>query len=238
MRNRSRLSSQLEKKTKRNLVLSVLGIIAVIFLIFKLGIPLITNLGLFISNAKESQEATKKKSTVYIPTPILDPTYSATHSATVDISGRIPQKFTIKLYVNDTVVDKLTPENDNTFTFKGISLEKGTNTIQAKAENDEKKESDFSNVITIVYKNEKPNLTIDNPPDGKTFSKDENTAQVMGTTDTGNKVTVNGFWAIVNSEGTFSYNLPLQNGENTIKIIATDEAGNTAEMERKVTYNP
>ncbi len=196
-----------------------------------------TSVGLFISNAKDSQETAVKKETVYVTTPILDPTFTATHSATVDISGRIPQKLTVKLYVNDTLVDKITPSKDKTFTFKGVSLEKGTNTIQAKAENDDKKESDFSNTITIDYKNDKPKLTVENPSDGKTFSKDDNAALVTGTTDTGNKVTVNGFQAIVDSEGKFTYNLPLQGGENTIKITATDDAGNTTDMERKVTYN-
>lgn len=196
-----------------------------------------TSVGLFISNAKDSKDTAVQKDTVYVTTPILDPTYTATHSATVDISGRIPQKFTVKLYVNDTMVDKITPEKDKTFTFKGVSLEKGTNTIQAKAENADLKVSDFSNTITIDYKNDKPKLTVDNPSDGKTFSKDDNAAQVTGTTDAGNKVTVNGFWAIVDSEGKYSYNLPLQGGDNTIKITATDDAGNTTDMERKVTYN-
>lgn len=196
-----------------------------------------TSVGLFISNAKDSKDTAVQKDTVYVTTPILDPTYTATHSATVDISGRIPQKFTVKLYVNDTMVDKITPEKNKTFTFKGVSLEKGSNTIQARAENDDKKESDFSNTITIDYKNDKPKLTVDNPSDGKTFSKDDNAAQVTGTTDAGNKVTVNGFWAIVDSEGKYSYNLPLQGGDNTIKITATDDAGNTTDMERKVTYN-
>lgn len=196
-----------------------------------------TSVGLFISNAKDSKDTAVQKDTVYVTTPILDPTYTATHSATVDISGRIPQKFTVKLYVNDTMVDKITPEKDKTFTFKGVSLEKGTNTIQAKAENADLKVSDFSNTITIDYKNDKPKLTVDNPSDGKTFSKDDNAAQVTGTTDAENKVTVNGFWAIVDSEGKYSYNLPLQGGDNTIKITATDDAGNTTDMERKVTYN-
>lgn len=237
MRNRSRLSSQLEKRTKKSLILSILGILVVFFLLFKFGIPLMTNVGLFISNAKDSQEIATKKDTVYVTTPILDPTFSATHSATVDISGRIPQKFTVKLYVNDTMVDKITPERDKKFTFKSVALEKGTNIIQAKAENDDKKESDFSNTITIDYKNDKPKLTFENPTEGKTFSKDDNTAPVNGVTDVGNKVTVNGFQAIVDNEGKFSYNLSLQNGENTIKIIASDDAGNTTEMERKVTYN-
>lgn len=238
MRNRSRLSSRLERKTKKNLILSILGTVVIIFLLFKVGIPLIANVGLFISNIKDSQEVNTVKKEVFVAIPMLESTYTATHSATVDISGSIPQKLTVLLYVNDSLTDRITPEKDNAFTFKGVSLKKGTNTIKAKAENDDKKESDFSNTITIIYKNDKPNLTIDDPSDGKTFSKDENTAKVTGKTDQINKVTVNGFWAIVDSEGKYSYTLPLQNGENQIKVTSTDEAGNTIEIERKVTYNP
>ena len=48
---------------------------------------------------------------------------------------------------------------------------------------------------------------------------------------------MNEFWAIVDAGGNFSYTLPLQNGENTIKVVATDEAGNKTEYEVKVTYS-
>ena len=70
------------------------------------------------------------------------------------------------------------------------------------------------------------------------FEKDQSTVKVLGKTDPGVRVTVNGFWAVIDENNNFSYNLPLQNGENMIKIEAIDQAGNKTEKEIKVTYSP
>jgi bacillopeptidase F len=100
------------------------------------------------------------------------------------------------------------------------------------------KESEFSNVLTVAFKSAPPSLNLDSPSDGQSFSKDQNTATVKGVTDPDVKVTVNGFWAITDSQGNFSYDLPLQNGDNKITVIATDMAGNKNEKDIKVTYSP
>ena len=60
----------------------------------------------------------------------------------------------------------------------------------------------------------------------------------MGKTDSGVRITVNGFWAVIDENNNFSYSLPLQDGDNAIKVVAQDQAGNKAEKEIKVTYSP
>jgi len=42
----------------------------------------------------------------------------------------------------------------------------------------------------------------------------------------------------VKDDGSFTYNLRLNDGENTLTIIARDAAGNETKLERKVTYQP
>lgn len=238
MATRSRLSRRMENQTKKSLFITVVLVAVLIFLLVKFGIPFIANVGLFISNLRESNDPKPQNEAVFVPAPVLHPTVDATFSAQITIEGTVPQKNKIQLFVNGKEVEETEPEDNNTFTFKEISLKPGENTIQAKAVTNNKKESDFSNSITILHKKDKPKLSISSPDEGKTFSKDENSTKVTGETDPEVKVTVNGFWAIVDSEGKYSYNLSLQNGENTIKVVATDEAGNTTEVERKVTYNP
>ena len=110
-------------------------------------------------------------------------------------------------------------------------------TLKAKAAKGDK-ESDFSNELVVTYRNIPPSLSVDSPTDGQKFEKDQSTARVSGKTDSGVKITVNGFWAVIDENNSFSYNLPLQNGDNTIKIEAVDQAGNKAEKEIKVTYSP
>ena len=116
-------------------------------------------------------------------------------------------------------------------------MQTGDNKIKAKATKDDK-ESDFSNELDVTYRNSPPSLSLDSPTDGQKFEKDQNAAQVLGKTDSGIRITVNGFWAVIDENNNFSYNLPLQNGDNTIKIEAVDQAGNKTEKEIKVTYSP
>jgi hypothetical protein len=232
---RSRLSKRLEQKTKKNLALSVFGIIVIIVLVFKFGIPALANISLFLSGSQNKNE-TNIQNPSFIAPPVLDSFPEATSSADIIISGIASKKQTVDLYINDDLIDTLKAEDDGKFLFKE-TIKPGENTIKAKAIVDNK-ESDFSNIITTSYKSAPPSLTVSSPSNDQSFPKDQNVAEVKGTTDADVKVTVNGFWAITDDNGNYRYSLPLQNGENKIKVIATDIAGNKNELELKVTYSP
>lgn len=235
---RSRLARRLEQQSKRNLLISALGIFVVLFLLFKFGLPLLINFTLFISGFKNSQDTSSEKSVSFVSPPVLNPLPSATNSAEVTISGSAPQKQTVMLYLDGGLVGKMKVDKDANFLFENIELSKGTNTITAKAMDEKGNESENSDPITVLLKTDSPQLSIDSPSDGQSFAKDDKTAQVRGKTDSGVKVTVNNFWVIVDENGNFSYQLPLRDGENKIAVVAVDEAGNKAEMERKVNYSP
>ncbi|MEK7502097.1 MAG: hypothetical protein AAB609_01065 [Patescibacteria group bacterium] len=232
----SRLSRRLESQSRKNLFLSVLGIIVVLVLLVKFGIPLLVNFSLFLSGQNKSDESSKSTSTAYLSPPVLDQSANATNSAEFIITGTAVKDEEIDLYINDSLSDKKETGDNGNFSFK-VTLETGDNKIKAKARKDDK-ESDFSNELEISYKNEPPSLSVDSPTDGQKFEKDQNTAKVSGKTDSGVRITVNGFWAVIGENNNFSYNLPLQNGDNIIKIEALDQAGNKAEKEIKVTYSP
>ena len=223
----------MEQKTKKNLLLSVLGIILVILLVFKFGIPLLVNFSLFLSGS--GKEEAKIQDPSFIAPPILDSFPQATSSANIIISGVASENQTIDLYVNDYLIDKTKTKKDGRFSFDTI-IKPGENIIKTKAVV-KNKESEFSQPLTVSFKSAPPSLTLSSPSDGQSFSKDQNTVDVNGTTDTDVKITVNGFWAITDNDGDFSYRLPLKNGENKIKIEATDLAGNRTEKEIKVTYS-
>lgn len=233
---RSRLSRRMVEKSKKNLLLSILGIIIVTLAIFKFGIPLIINLSVFLSGLRNNQEQSLRHDPSFISPPIVNSLPEATSSATVVISGVASKDQTIELYINDDLINKTQTEENGSFSFEE-KIKPGENTIKVKAIV-EKKESEFSNPLTISFKSAPPSLNISSPSDGQSFSKDQNTVDVKGTTDTDVKITVNGFWAITYNNGSFSYSLPLQNGENKIKIVATDIAGNSIEKELRVTYSP
>ena len=183
-------------------------------------------------------ETSNKKDISYIAPPLLNPMPSATNSASVNISGFSLSDRTVKLYVNGELIDETDVDDKKSFLFQDIALEEGENEIKAKSVSKEDKESEYSDPIKISYISKAPTLDVEAPADGQTFQKDQDKLQVTGRTDPGIKITVNDFWAMVNDEGRFSYTVRLQDGENRIKIIATDNAGNKTEKELKVTYSP
>lgn len=232
---RSRLSRRIESKTKKNLTLSVLGIILIVLLVLKFGIPLLVNLSLFLSGFQNKQE-TKVQNSSFIAPPVLDSLPEATSSANIIISGVASKEQTINLYLNDNLIDTTKAEEIGRFSFRQ-TLNSGENNIKAKAVINEK-ESDFSNIVAISFKSAPPSLNLNFPSDDQSFSKDQNIAEIKGTTDPDVRITINGFWAITDGNGNFFYRLSLQNGENRIKITATDIAGNKTEKEIKVAYSP
>lgn len=194
------------------------------------------NLSLFFSGSKGTQEQLDSKNPSFIAPPIFNFSPQATSSANIIISGVSSKDQTIKLYINDDFIDETKTKEDGAFSFRQ-KIEAGENIIKAKTVAGDK-ESEFSQPITIVFKSAPPSLSISAPIDGQSFGKDQSIADVHGTTDPDVKVTVNGFWAITDNDGSFLYRLPLKNGENKIKIVATDIADNKKELEIKVTFSP
>jgi hypothetical protein len=231
---RSRLTRKQEQKTKKNLALSVLGIILILFLGFKFGIPMLINISSFFSGSKNDVN-TAINTQEFIAPPVLSSNITATSSANISIEGIASKNQTIIPYINNKRFESIKTKDDGNFAIKTY-LKPGENTIKAKVAIDEK-ESEFSNIITIILKSAPPSLNINSPQDNQSFSKDQETIEVKGTTDPDVKVTVNGFWAITDDEGNFTYDLKLKGGENKIEIIAEDVAGNKTTKEIKVNYS-
>lgn len=236
MRRRSRISTYQEKKNKKTIWLSIIGIILVLFILFKFGIEALTNFSLFLSGSKNSQNAGSSNNQLnFVASPILNPLPTATNSAQIIISGVSDKNRTIYLYINSKKIDEIETDSKGHFSTNE-NLSKGENIISAKAKFKEK-ESDFSNSYNVIFKNLAPKLDLTSPNDGQTFNKDQNKANVSGQTDSDVTITVNGFWAVIDENNSFSYLLPLQNGDNEIKIVAIDQAGNKTEKDLKVNYS-
>jgi len=233
---RSRINQRLVKQTERNLILVIVGVIVLIVLFILFGVKLLVNFSLFIE--KKSDPTTSKESTsAVMVSPILDPLTPATNSASIDITGTAGSGKYVSLYLNGKQLKKADVKSDNTFVFRDVSLDKGENLIKVKAFTDQENESKFSQIETISYSNKSPSLSIDFPTDGETYHKDHNPLRVSGKTDSNIRVTINDFWAMVSDDGNYYYNLPLQNGDNEITVVATDDAGNKTTKSIKISYS-
>ena len=237
MPKRSRLSKTLDESSKKTLALSLLGIIIIIALIAVFGVPFLETFAKLTSREDTGTQKTAEEPVLILP-PEFNPTFEATNSAEISLSGSAEEGDTIKLYQNGRLIDETEITSDKSFQITGIELKEGENSFKAKAFKDTK-ESRFSDTLTIHYRREAPKLSIDYPSEGQGIgNKDGDRLQIEGTTDPNVKVTINGSQAVVDDEGKFKYVLPIKGGENSIKAVATDDAGNKTELERKFTYNP
>src|SRR3990172_11991503 len=141
---RSRITKNVEKKTKKTIVLSIIGIIIILFLLFKFGIEMLVNFSLFLSGGKGGQNLSKTATHMnFIAPPILNPLPNATNSARIVISGKASNGQTIYLYINNKNTNEILVDENGSFTFSE-NLGSGNNLIKTRAQQDDKK-SDFSN---------------------------------------------------------------------------------------------
>lgn len=230
------MNRRLVKQTERNLLLVIIGGAVLILVFIFFGVKLLVNFSLFVEK-KNDVSANEQSNNEIMVAPILDPIVSATNSASIDVTGIAGSGDYVTLYVNGKQLKKADIKDDNTFAFRDVDLDKGDNIIKAKAFNDDKKESKFSDSESVTYSNKQPSLSVDFPSDGETYHKDNNPLRVRGKTDKNVRVTINDFWAMVNDDGNYYYNLPLQNGDNQITVVATDDAGNKTTKSLKVSFS-
>jgi bacillopeptidase F len=208
-------------------------IVAVIFL----GIPSLIRMAIFLSNLRTSGQAIETKDTVPPAPPRIQALDEATNSAKLKVKGFSEPGATLKLKLNGKE-EEVVVDNEGQFVFDDLALREGENKLIAVAVDAAGNESKTSDLVSLVYDKEPPELTITSPEDGQEFFDDEKEVLVAGETNTDARVNVNSFYAVVDTEGNFVKRLNLEEGENEIKITARDKAGNTTETTLSVRYTP
>lgn len=234
----SRLTRRSVTKSKNQLYGSLAAIVVIMFVALTFGPFLIGATGSFIDKITgKSGQADNIQTNADIQPPTFDPIPDATPSARINISGRTDyQSGEIELFVNNAPADTTQINEDQTFNFEHVKLREGTNSLRARLIINNKK-SDFSSEEFITYSKGQPKLEVSFPQDKSEFHKADKQVTIKGLTDQENSISVNGFTAIVDSGGNFSYDLNLENGENKITITATAPSGQTTVKEITVNYS-
>lgn len=151
-----------------------------------------------------------------------------TNDAEVTVEGSAAPSTTVHVFNNGEEAGSVATSDDGTYSLP-ITLSDGANSLTAKAATDTGM-TDASAAVTVVLDQAAPELTITNPANGTKTNKE--TVTVEGTVADANidKVTVNGQNATV-TDGSYSKRIILDNGENTIAVVATDKAGNSTTQE-------
>ena len=232
----SRLRRYSEQMQKVRLYKAVLGSIALIVFLAVFGVKILVGFSLLVDRIRGGSPATAGQQVILQP-PILDPLSPATNSAELIVSGRGPEGFTLLLYINESETQTTPLVGDGSFIIGDLSLREGVNTISARVKDDKGNVSELSDVVTTTYRKTPPKLDVTDPGEGATITGDNSTIEVKGTTEDEVTITVNDRLAVIHSDNSFSYSFRLSEGENTLKVVATDAAGNQTTVERKVTYH-
>ncbi|WP_141249038.1 S8 family peptidase [Paucisalibacillus globulus] len=155
---------------------------------------------------------------------ITSPTNGAfTNEAAVTVEGTASHSTSLSLQNNGAEVGTADIGDDGAFSFD-IELEEGANELQAVTFVNGEEATD-SETVTVTLDTIAPELTLSNVKDGDRTNRE--TLTVQGTVNDANlaSLTVNGQETSV-EEGLFSKRILLDEGENTVEVVATDAAGN------------
>ncbi len=208
-------------------------IILVILVVFMgtIGVKMLINLSLFIASKSDNKVTTQDNTSFLLP-PTIDTIPDATNSAKIKISGSASSGNKLTLFVNDDRDGEVSIKDDEFETE--VLLKKGSNEIYLTIENTKTKEKKESEKYHVIYINSKPKLDISSPHDGDKVSSQDIT--VSGSTDKDVNITINDSPVVISADQKFQYSLKLNEGENKIKVVATDIAGNQEIKEMTVTY--
>ncbi|GGB64681.1 S8 family peptidase [Fictibacillus barbaricus] len=147
-----------------------------------------------------------------------------TNQENVTVSGTAAPTTTVKIFNNGEEVASAATTDEGTFSAD-LTLEDGENRLTTKAVT-EQGSTDESAPVTITLDQSKPRVSITSPEDGLKTNRESVT--VTGTVNETNLdwIKVNGQKAKVDEEGNYSHRMLLNEGENVIKVVALDKAGN------------
>ncbi len=231
----SRLHRSENKREKQRIVLAISGTVAILAFLGVFGVKMLEGFSLLLDKMRGTTPQQQAQNQLILA-PVLDPPVEATNSAAISVTGRGQPDLTFILYVNEKEFKKTPVPKDGNVTIENVTLDEGKNTISAKLTDDKGNISDLSNVVAILVKKGKPTLDVSAPSDGSRLFGDKKTITVSGKTDGDIQVTVNDRLAVVRNDGSFDFTFMLTDGENILKIVATDTAGNQTTVEKKVTY--
>ncbi len=241
MARRKRFSRLARKEEARNLRQAILFgflTITILFLLIFLGIPALIRMAIFLGNLRSSSLPVETGDVLPPAPPVLSSLPPATNSAQIDLHGFAEAGTTVEIFLNKISTSKLVVEKGGTFAVNKFTVTSGRNEIFAEATDDAGNTSQSSEKIIIFYDTEPPKLIISEPEDGASLIGEESPVKILGITEEEARAAINEHLVIVSQEGDFEFSLPLSEGENLIKVVATDQAGNQTEKELTVNYSP
>lgn len=234
-KQRSRLDrKQDEEITKKTVVLG--GVTVLIFVaVLVFGLPLLIKLSVLLGNLKNQSKDNQVKLVPPLP-PRLVLSFEATNSAYFSIYGVAEPNVEVELLKNDLSLGKEEVDEKGGFSFTDITLDRGGNTFTAIASKEIEGNSELSKAVTVIYDDQPPSLIMSNPSEDK-LTVDVADFDVVGKSDRGVSVSVNGKLATVDDDGGFKLKVQLNAGKNNLEIVVRNQAGNETKKTIELIYD-
>ena len=137
--------------------------------------------------------------------------------------------------VNGDEQDKFEVNESGEFEISA-NLTEGENLIAVYGIDEAENESEAKE-FKIIMDTEAPALMIDDLEDGRQIELKKNqNLSIKGTTEPGSNLKLNDRSVYVDSEGNFKTSFYLAEGDNVLKFVVTDRAGNQIQQEFKIGF--
>ena len=228
----SRLARRQGKKIIRQstmmIILAILGAIIFIFVIM----PQIIQLFFRIFGSGDVNFI--GNDTVPPQVPVLLTLVEATNQDTIESTGYGEAGSQVVIVRNGEETGKTDVNSEGQFSYT-LELVDGDNAVNLYGVDETGNESSTRTVL-IIRDTEAPSLAFEALENGKQITLRSNqNLTIRGETEPGSQLTLNDRSVYVNSDGTFSTTYYLQEGDNVLRFVVTDEADNRTE--REVTVN-
>lgn len=232
-----RIEKHQRKQLTKTIILLAFILIVTLYFIFTVGIKILLNTSLFIANlfGKKTQTSPASRNDVYSLIKV-DTIPFATNSAKIIVAGSVFNLTNVEFYINNEKVKEKTLTSSDYFSEEIGDLKEGNNEIYIKGKSEDGKIVKQTKKFSVFYKKNPPKLIIHEPENKSSTSQSE--IKIKGSTDKETFIKINDFPVVVDADGNFETSLRLRQGENTIIIVAEDQAGNLEEKTITVTYQP
>lgn len=229
----SRLAEKQEKQIVRQSTFMILAAIAIGVLFIFVILPFVIKLFFSLVDSSLNKQVVDD-----IPpqVPVLMAPVEATYSASLKLSGYGEAKSEAVFVLNSVEVAKIPIQDDGSFLYE-LELEAGDNLLSVYGIDAAGNESLSTKDYVITQDNTPPEIKNLNPEDGAKIELRKNQViNLKGETEPGSKVYVNGRLTYANTNGMFSTQFKLDEGDNEIEIKVIDKAGNTNIQKIKINF--
>jgi bacillopeptidase F len=233
----SRLARKEEARNIAKAIFFILSTIAILVFLAFFGLQILTKIAVFLGNLKSSSTQVEQEDKIPPMPPVIESLPEATVSAKLELKGFAEAESKVEIYLGGNSIGDVIVSTDGSFTFDDLILHRGINEIYAKATDKAGNTSQASRKFSVSLDDTPPALTIIQPQNNASFLWPQEQVNIVGETEPQAQVFINDHLAIVNQDGNFQYTYHLNEGDNTLTIVAKDAAGNKTETALTLHYS-